>query len=129
MNSGLTAEQLGETLCQPLRVLVRIRVLDEPSVGAHRAALAHQLDQPLDPAPARPHALDGPELRFDLKIGLRSSADPIHAATPPIRPPRLRYSSVSIRTHWLTSWRARRATAITPERSSPAAAARAAASA
>jgi hypothetical protein len=62
-----------------------------------------------------------------IKIGLRSSADPSHAAAPPIRPPRLRYSSVSTTTHCLTSWRARRVAAITPEPSSPAAAARAAA--
>ena len=34
-----------------------------------------------------------------IKIGLRSSADPSHAAAPPIRPPRRRYSRVSRRNH------------------------------
>ena len=55
----LGAEQPGETLGQPLCVLVRIGVLDEPSIGAHGAALSHQLNQPLDPALERAYALDG----------------------------------------------------------------------
>ena len=62
-----------------------------------------------------------------VRIGLMSSADPIHAAALPIRPPRRRYSSVSNRNHILTCWRAWRTRSTTPCASSPAAAARAAA--
>lgn len=53
---GLSAEQLGETLCEPLRLPVRIGVLHEPPVGADRAPWSHKLDQPLDPAPLGAHA-------------------------------------------------------------------------
>ncbi len=125
----LRAEQLGETLCQPLCVLVRIRVLDEPSIGAHRAALSHQLDQPLDTAPARAHALDGLELRFDHqdRLEVERRSEPCGGAADPAAAPQI-LKRVE-RNHCLTSWRARRAPAITPEPSSPAAAARAAANA
>ena len=87
----LGAEQLGETLSQPLRVLVRSRVLDEPSIGAHRATLSHQLDQPLDSAPARAHALDGPELRFNLqdRLEVERRSEPCGRGADPAAAPQI----------------------------------------
>jgi hypothetical protein len=81
----LRAEHLGESVCQPLGVLVRIRVLDEPSISAHRTAFSHQFDQPLDPAPARAHdVLDlGLDCNDRLEVERRSDSCGGHERSPP----------------------------------------------
>ena len=64
-----------------------------------------------------------------LRIGLIFSVEPIQALAPPIRPPRFRYSSVSIANHRPRFSRVSRAARSTASRSAPCSAARAAASA
>ena len=63
-----------------------------------------------------------------VRIGLIFSAEPSHACAPAIRPPRRRYSSVSIANHSFSSARARRARSATAAASAPSRAAAAAAS-
>ena len=62
-----------------------------------------------------------------VRMGFTFSVDPIHALAAPIRPPRLRNSSVSIANHIFSSRRASAAAAATCPASPPAAAAFAAA--
>lgn len=124
------AEQLGEILRQPLRVLVGLGVVDEPSIDAHRAALAHQLDQPLDSAPTRPYPLDSPELGFDHqdRFEIECRAEPCRRATDtPTAPQILKCVDEQPLSDLLA--RPARVASTTPEASSPAAAARAAATA
>jgi hypothetical protein len=62
-----------------------------------------------------------------VRIGLIWSADPSHACAEPIRPPRRRYSSVSIANHILSASRARETSSIASAPDAPEAMAFAAA--
>ena len=84
-----------------------------------------QVDHPLERALRGPDALDRGDLPSTDRIGLISSAIPSHACAPPIRPPRRKYSSVSMENQIFSS-RARLARAVGdrfPRRRSAAAAA------
>ena len=81
------------------------------------ASAREQVDHPLERAPATVRTRSiGVISDSTIRIGLIFKAEPSHAWAPPIRPPRRRYSSVSIENHISSSARARRAPGRRPRR-------------
>ena len=100
-------------------------VLDDPGVGAVVVALARVVDAAArSSAPRVRTRSTGVISSSRVRIGLIFSAEPIQARAPPIRPPRRRYSRVSIANHIFSSSRASLgAPRARPRRPAPAAAA------
>ena len=97
---GVDAEDLGAAVGQPLRLVGRLDVLDHP---ARRRRVRRRLRSR---STIRSNARREVRTRSigvisdsTVRIGLIFSADPSHAWAPAIRPPRRRYSSVSIANH------------------------------